>query len=123
MALTAHSYKLGKDQWFTFGNMIANKDVKSVNFTRETSAEAEVTTRGSENIQEFVPVRWNSTLEIVVLDHSAYIHATGMVSIGPSGGTLSTGSYYVNNIGEPQENDGAVETTITLKRLAGVQVA
>jgi hypothetical protein len=118
----AHSYKLGKDQIFTFGNMIANKDVKSVNFNRETSAEAEVTTRGSDSIQEFVPVRWNSTLEVVVLDHTAFIHATGVVNLGTTG-ALATGLYYVNNIGEPQENDGAVETTITLKRLAGVQLA
>lgn len=121
MPIVAHSYRLGKDQVFSFGSMIANKDVKSVNFTRETASEAEVTTRGSDNIQEFVPVRWNSTLEVVVLDHTSFIHATGIVSIGVTG-SLSTGLYYVNNIGEPQENDGAVETTITLKRLAGVQV-
>jgi hypothetical protein len=31
-----------------------------------------------------------------------------------------TGPYYVNNIGEPQEIDGVVEYTITLKRFVGV---
>ena len=119
----AHTYKLGKDQYFTFGSMIVNKDVKDVTITRETSAEAEITTRGSDNIQEFVPVRWNSTLEVVVFDHTAAIHSTGIVSIGPSGGALATGLYYVNNVGEPQMVDGAIEYTISLKRLAGAQVA
>jgi hypothetical protein len=117
----AHSYKLGKDQLFSFGSYIANKDVKDVTITRETSAEAEVTTRGSDNIQEFVPVRWNSTIEVVCFDHTAPIHGTGTVSIGVTG-SLSTGAYYVNNVGEPQMVDGAIEYSITLKRLAGAQV-
>jgi hypothetical protein len=116
----AHSYKLGKDQLFTFGSFIANKDVKSVTFTRETAAEAEVTTRGSETIQEFVPVRWNSAFEVVVLDHTCAIHSTGVLSVGVTG-SLATGLYYVNNIGEPQEIDGAIETTISLRRHAGAQ--
>ena len=118
----AHTYKLGKDQLFSFGNMIANVDVKDVTITRETSAEAEVTTRGSDNIQEFVPVRWNSTIEVVVFNHSAPIHATGVVSVGVTG-SLSTGLYYVNNVGEPQVVDGAIEYSITLKRMAGAQVS
>ena len=118
----AHSYKLGKDQLFTFGSMIANKDVKDVTITRETSAEAEVTTRGSDNIQEFVPVRWNSTIEVVVFDHTAAIHSTGIVSVGVTG-SLATGLYYVNNVGEPQMVDGAIEYTISLKRLAGAQLS
>lgn len=117
----AHSYKLGKDQLFSFGSMIANKDVKTVTLTRETSAEAEVTTRGSEGIQEFVPVRWNAAFEVVVLDHTCGIHATGVVSVGVTG-SLATGLYYVNNIGEPQEIDGVIETTISLRRHAGVQL-
>jgi hypothetical protein len=118
----AHSYKLGKDQILSFGSMILNKDVKSVSFTRETSAEAEVTTRGSENIQEFVPVRWNASIEVVCLDHTCSIHSTGILSIGPTG-SMATGIYYVNNVSEPQEIDGVVEYTISLKRHAGVQVA
>ena len=121
MTAVAHSYKLGKDQQFTFGSMIVNKDVKSVTFTRETSAEGEVTTRGSGIINEYVPIRVNNTFEVVVLDHSAYAHATGVVTIGITG-AFTTGIYYVNNIGEPQEIDGVVETTITLRRHAGAQL-
>jgi hypothetical protein len=119
----AHNYKLGKNQWFVFGTQIANKDVKSVTITRETAAEADVTTRGSESIQEFAPVRWNTGFEVVVLDHTCDIHATGVVSVGPSGGVLATGLYYVNNVGEPQEIDGAVETTISLRRMVGAQIS
>lgn len=116
----AHSYQLGKDCTFTFGNMIANKDVKSVTTTRETAAEADVTTRGSDVVQEFVPVRHNTTIEVVCLDHSCTIHSTGLATVTPATGAALTGIYYVNNIGIPQENDGAVEFTIQLKRFVGV---
>jgi hypothetical protein len=120
----AHTYKLGKDQYFQFGSMIANNDVKNVSLTLETSAEAEVTTRGSEGIQEFVPVRWNSSFEVVCLAHTCPIHGTGVVSIGVSGQAgLATGLYYVNNVSQPQEIDGAIEYTISLKRHAGAQIA
>lgn len=120
MAVTAHSYQLGKNCSFTFGSTIANKDVKTVTVTRETSAEAEVTTRGSEDVQEFVPVRQNMTIEVVCLDHSATMHSTGLATVTPATGAAVTGIYYVNGISIPQEIDGAVEFTITLKRLAGV---
>ena len=120
MAVTAHSYQLGKNCQFTFGSVIANKDVKTVTVTRETSAEAEVTTRGSDDVQEFVPVRQNMTIEVVCLDHSAVMHGTGVATVTPATGSAVTGVYYVNNISIPQEIDGAVEFTITLKRLAGV---
>ena len=126
----AHTYRLGKDQSLSFANSgttyVANKDIKDVTITRETSAEAEVTTRGSDNIQEFVPVRWNSTLEVVCFDHACPIHATGVVTIvsaGPSGSSTATGLYYANNVGEPQMVDGAIEYTISLKRLAGAQLS
>ncbi len=119
MPVTAHSYQLGKDCSFSFASSIANKDVKSVTVTRETSAEAEVTTRGSGNEQEFVPVRQNITLEVVCLDHSALMHATGVATISPATGSAITGPFYVNNISIPQEIDGVVEYTITLKRHAG----
>lgn len=115
----AHSYQLGKDCTFTFGSAIANKDVKTVTVTRETSAEADVTTRGSDVVQEFVPVRHNTTIEVVCLDHSAVIHSTGVATVTPATGTAITGVYYVNNISIPQEIDGAVEFTISLKRLVG----
>lgn len=119
MAVVSHSYRLGKDQTFTFSTTIVNKDVKTVTVTRETSAEAEVTTRGSDNVQEFVPVRQNTTIEVVVLDHTTVLHGTGVATVtGPGGG--STGLYYVNSISEPQEIDGVVEYTIALKRFVGV---
>lgn len=122
MPPVAHTYKLGKDQQFSFGTSIANKDVRSVTITNETSAEAEVTTRGSDNINEFVPVRKNTAFEVVVLDHTTTMHATGVVTILPATGvtgTTITGVYYVNNIGEPQEIDGVVETTISLRKYPG----
>jgi hypothetical protein len=122
MPPVAHSYRLGKNQSFSFASSIANKDVRTVNITNETSAEAEVTTRGSDDIQEFVPVRRNTAIEVTVLDHSCVMHATGVVTIAPSSGTTgttSTGVYYVNNISEPQEIDGAIETTISLRKYVG----
>lgn len=111
----AHSYKLGKDQYFAFAGGIANKDVQSVTITRETSAEAEVTTRGSDNVNEFVPVRMNTQYEVVVLDHTCAMHGTGVATISGA-----SGLYYVNGISEPQEIDGVVAYTVTLKRHAGV---
>jgi hypothetical protein len=120
MPPVSHSYRLGKDHTFAFASSIANKDVKSVTVTRETAVEGEVTTRGSDNVQEFVPIRQNTTLEVVVLDHSCVMHATGVATVTPPTGTATTGPYYVNNIGEPQEIDGVVEYTITLKRFVGV---
>lgn len=115
MPPVTHEYHLGKDQTFNFGTMIVNKDVKSVTITRETSAEGEVTTRGSADEQEFVPIRKNTTIEVVVLDHSCTHHANGTVTIAGSSGGY-TGTFYVNNIGEPQEIDGVIETTISLRR-------
>jgi hypothetical protein len=120
MSVVSHSYHLGKDQTFSFGTSILNKDVRSVTFTQETSAEAEVTTRGSGDIQEFVPVRKNTTVEVVVLDHACALHQHDTVTISdPSGSTSRTGTYYVNQIGEPQEIDGVIETTISLRKYPG----
>lgn len=118
MTVTSHAYKLGKDQTFAFGSMIANKDVKSVTLNRETSAEGEITTRGSGDEQEFVPIRKNTTIEVVVLDHTCTMHAHDTVTIGGTG-TTYTGTFYVNQIGEPQEIDGVIETTISLRKYAG----
>jgi hypothetical protein len=131
--ITQHSYALGRDQEFDFvteaGTAIQNKDVKSVNITFETSAEADVTTRGSGNESEYYPVRRNTQFEVVVLNHSALLHATGTVivtALQPSllwGGPplqypTGFGHFYVNSISEPQDNDGAIEFTITLRRTA-----
>lgn len=115
MPAVTHEYHLGKNQTFTFGTAILNKDVKSVTITRETAAEGEVTTRGSDDEQEFVPIRKNTTIEVVVLDHSCTHHQNATVTMSGSSGSY-TGTFYVNNIGEPQEIDGVIETTISLRR-------
>lgn len=120
MPVSAHTYKLGKDHVVVFPG-ISNIDVRDVTITRETSAEAEVTTRASDNISEFVPVRQNTSIEVTVLSHSTTLHATGALQLQyPTGTNYFTGPYYVNNISEPQVIDGAVEYTISLRRLAGV---
>jgi hypothetical protein len=120
MPAVAHTYYLGKDGTFTFSNGIANKDVKSVTVNRETAAEAEVTTRGSGNEQEFAFVRKNTTVDVVVLDHDIPdVGATGTITctLSPTGPMLSpTGVFQVMSISEPQELDGAVEFTINLRR-------
>jgi hypothetical protein len=118
MSTVAHSYLLGKDQTFSFGTAIVNKDVKSVTVTSETSAEGEVTTRGSGDVQEFVPIRKNTTIEVVVLSHTCTHHQHETVSITGQAGSSYGGTYYVNNISEPQEIDGVVETTISLRKYA-----
>jgi hypothetical protein len=118
MTAVSHSYLLGKDQTFSFGSAIVNKDVKSVTVTSETSAEGEVTTRGSGDMQEFVPIRKNTTIEVVVLNHSCAHHRHETVSITGQLGSSYAGTYYVNNISEPQEIDGVVETTISLRKYA-----
>jgi len=114
-----HAYQLGKDCQFTFGTMIINQDVKSVTVSRETASEADVTTRGSDVVQEFVPVRQNTTIEVVCLHLTAIIHATGVATVTPATGVALTGVFYVNSISIPQDIDGAVEFTIQLKRMAG----
>jgi hypothetical protein len=119
----AHNYTLGKDcvtNYGVSGALINNKDIKTVNFSWETAAEADVTTRGSDVVQEFVPVRRNSTVEVVCLDHNCVMHCTGILSVAGSTGAAVTGIYYVSNLSIPQEIDGAVEYTVQLKRFVGV---
>jgi hypothetical protein len=114
----SHKYYLGKNASFTFGSSIANKDVKSVTVNRETAAEADVTTRGSDSEQEFAFVRSNTTIEVVCLDHSATVGSTGSVTmtISPSGPAQPSGTFQVMSISEPQELDGAIEWTISLRK-------
>jgi hypothetical protein len=120
MPAVAHKYYLGKNGTFTFSGGIANKDVKSVTVNRETASEADVTTRGSDNEQEFAFVRKNTTIDVVVLDHTITdIGATGTISctLSPTGPMISpTGVFQVMSISEPQELDGAVEFTVNLRR-------
>lgn len=120
---TAHSYYLGKDGTFSFSGGIANIDVKSVTVNRETASEADVTTRGSGNEQEFAFVRKNTTVDVTVLNHTITdIGVTGTVicRLSPTGPlAISTGVFQVMTIGEPQELDGAVEWTINLRKTPG----
>lgn len=122
MPAVSHKYYLGKDASFSFGNSIANKDVKTVTVNRETAAEADVTTRGSGDEQEFAFVRTNTTLEVVCLDHSATIGSTGTVtmSLSPTGPAQPSGTFQVMSISEPQELDGAIEWTISLRKTPSV---
>ena len=117
------AYYLGKNGTFTFSGGIANANVKSVTVNRETAAEADVTTRGSGNEQEFAFVRKNTTIDVTVLNHTiSDIGATGSVTcqLSPTGPlAISTGIYQVMSISEPQELDGAVEWTINLRKTPG----
>lgn len=111
---TAHSYKLGKNATLD-GCGIANKDIKSVTINKETAAEADVTTRASGDEREFAFVRSATTIEVVVLDHTSVQGNTGVVTI-TNGFLNGTGVYQVMSISEPQELDGAIETTISLRK-------
>ena len=123
MPATAHSYYLGKDGTFTFSNGIANKDVKSVSVNRETAAEADVTTRGSGDEQEFAFVRKNTTIDVVVLDHDVPgLGATGTITctLSPTGPFVSpSGVFQVMSISESQDLENAVEWTVNLRKTAG----
>ncbi len=114
----SHKYYLGKDASFAFSGGIANKDVRSVNVSRETAAEVDTTTRGSGNEKEFAFVRTSTSIEVVCLDHTTSMGATGTVtmSLSPSGPAQPSGVFQVMNISEPQELDGVVEFTISLKK-------
>jgi hypothetical protein len=118
MPPVAHKYYLGKNATFTFSNGIDNKDVKTVSVNRETAAEADVTTRGSDDEQEFAFVRKNTTIEVVCLDHTCLLGETGTVTstLSPSGPAGPSGVFQVMSISEPQELDGAVEFTISLRK-------
>jgi hypothetical protein len=119
MPAEAHVYYLGKNASFAFSGGIANKDVKSVSVTRETTAEVNVTTRGSGDEDEFAFARSATSIEVVCLDHDCAMGSTGSVTmtLTPAGGpTQPTGSFQVMNIAESQDLDNAVEWTISLKK-------
>jgi hypothetical protein len=123
MAATAHTYYLGKNGTFTFSNGIANKDVKTVSVNRETAAEADVTTRGSDDEQEFAFIRKNTTIDVTVLDHDIPgLGATGTITctLSPTGPFVSpSGVFQVMSISESQDLDNAVEWTVNLRKTAG----
>jgi hypothetical protein len=101
---------------------IVNDDVIDVTMTFETANEADVTTRGSVEDQEFVPVHRNTTVEVKCLYHNLRhlerVLMTISPPIGATGRTLE-GVFYLNNEGEPQVLDGAVVHTLTFHRTIG----
>jgi hypothetical protein len=124
MPPVSHKYYLGKDGTFDFSNGIANKDIKSVSINQETAAEADVTTRGSGDEQEFAFVRKNTSIEVVCLDHSCTVGETGTIThnlaSGASGPKLPTGVYQVMSVSQPEELDDAVQFTISLRKTPSV---
>lgn len=121
MASTGRVWRLGKDQEFSFPG-ISNVDIKSVEINVETANEADVTTRGSGDDVEYVPIHRNTTITVNVLNHSTYWKATGVAQINPKAGTTGmfhTGVYYVNSIGDPQNLEGEIVSPIQLRRHPG----
>lgn len=119
--MPTRSYKLGRNMSFSCSGL-SNDDIKDVTITEETSNEANVTTRGSDADEEFVPVHKNTSFEVVCLNHALAMHAAVAVTIAPKAGytgTTKTGQYYVNNISEPQPFNDAIAYTITFRRTVG----
>lgn len=121
MPAVSHTYYLGKNASFAFSGGIENKDVKGVNVNREAASEADVTTRGSGDEQEFALARVSTSLEVTCLDHECVMGATGTVTMGlsPTGPTAPAGTFQVMAISESQDLEGPVEFSITLKKTAG----
>jgi len=113
-------FRLGKDSTFTFSNGIANDDVVEVTPNQEAAAEADVTTRGSGDVQETVLVRKNRTLEVTCLDHTCVHGGTGTVTctVSPSGPVYPcTGVWQVRSISDPQPLDDKIVYTIMLRQM------
>ena len=117
-------FKLGKNQTFTAvgqtsGKTLLNADVRDVTVNVETANEANLTTRGSGDDQEFCFVHRNTSFDVVTLFHELAHGETVLVTIAPKTGftgRLMTGMYYVNADSEPQNVDGAIEHTLTFRR-------
>ena len=122
--MPAHTYYLGKNGTFSFSGGIANVDVNTVTVNRETAAEADVTTRGSNDEQEFAFVRRNTSIDVTCLNHTiGGLGATGTIScvLSPTGPFVSpSGVFQVMSISESQDLDGAVEWTVNLRKTATV---
>lgn len=118
---STRTYKLGRHQ--TFGcTGLSNDDIKDVTITEETSNEGNVTTRGSDADEEFVPIHKNTSFEVVALHHAMAMHSTLLVTIAPKSGytgTTKTGMYYVNSISEPQPFQDVIAHTIVFRRTVG----
>jgi hypothetical protein len=119
--MATRTYKLGRNQQFGCTGL-SNDDIKDVTITEETSNEGNVTTRGSDADEEFVPIHKNTTFEVVSLHHALTLHAALLVTIQPKSGytgTVRTGMYYVNAISEPQPFNDIIAHTITFRRTVG----
>ena len=115
------TYKLGRHQIFSCTGL-SNDDIKDVTITEETSNEGNVTTRGSDADEEFVPIHKSTSFEVVSLHHALAMHAALQVTIGPKSGytgTIKTGMYYVNSISEPQPFQDVIAHTIVFRRTVG----
>jgi len=119
--MPARTFKLGRNQVFAC-NGLSNDDIKDVTITEETSNEGNVTTRGSDADEEFVPIHRNTSFEVVALHHALAMHAAVLVSVYPKTGytgTSRTGIYYVNSISEPQPFGDVIAHTIRFHRTVG----
>jgi hypothetical protein len=115
------TYKLGRHQIFACTGL-SNDDIKDVTITEETSNEGNVTTRGSDADEEFVPIHKSTSFEVVSLHHALVMHSALQVTIGPKSGytgTIKTGMYYVNSISEPQPYQDVIAHTIRFHRTVG----
>jgi len=118
--MPARKFYLGKDATFTFTPGVANDDVLEVNVTQEAAAEADVTARGSGDMQETVLVRKNVQYEVQVTNHTCTHGATGTIacSVSPSGPAYpTTGVWQVRAISDPQPLDDKIVTTLTFRRI------
>jgi len=114
------SFYLGKDATFTFSAGVANTDVLEVNVTQDAAAEADVTSRGSADMQETVMVRRNVQFEVQVLAHSCAHGGTGTITcaVSPSGPAYpTTGVWQVRSISDPQPIDDKIVTTLTFRKM------
>ena len=119
--MPTRTYKLGRNQYFGCTGLL-NDDIKDVTISEETSNEANVTTRGSGDHEEFVPVHKSTSFEVVTLTHALAMHQAVTVAISPATGytgTTKTGVYYVNAISEPQPWQDVIAHTIRFHRTVG----
>ena len=120
-------HMLGKNQTFTAvgqlsGYTLVNDDVRDVTINEETANEAEVTTRGSGDDQEFVFVHRNTSIEASVLYHELRHGEACLITIRPKTGftgRVMTGMQYLNNIGTPQALNGEIVVALTFRRTVG----
>lgn len=118
---TGRVFKLGRNQVFAFPGIL-NDNIKSVEFQVETANEADATTRGSGEDQEFIPIHRNTTITVNTTHHTVSQGSTGLAQIYPLAGTTGlnhTGIYYINSVGDPQNLEGIIVHPISLRRHPG----